>query len=149
MSNQSSGTFRLMYRSHSRLPEDSRRAELGDIFSVARSNNKKQDITGALLLTQNWFVQTLEGDETAVRDLFARIEADSRHDQVSVLEARSVDGRVFSRWAMAKVAEDGEPDIPLIAGPRGATVAAGHHTTSEQDEVLETMRAAAQGAPAQ
>jgi Sensors of blue-light using FAD len=137
-------TFRLMYRSRSRLSDAERRIELGNIFSTARSNNKSQAVTGALLLTEHWFVQTLEGDEPTVRGLFARIETDPRHDDVVLLEAHPVADRVFSRWAMAKVAADGEPDIPLIAGTKGATAAAGHGTTPEQDEVLNVMRAAAQ-----
>ena len=32
-------TFRLIYRSHNRIPEHERKAELGAIFSVARSGN--------------------------------------------------------------------------------------------------------------
>jgi len=138
-------TFRLMYRSRSRIPEDRRRAELGLLFSEARPNNKRQHITGALLLSDEWFVQTLEGDESAVRALFTHIEKDPRHDSVTLLETGIVDGRVFSRWAMAKVAQDGEPDIPLIANTRGISPAAGRGTTPEQEEVLDRMRLAARG----
>ncbi len=136
--------FRLMYRSHSLLPDNDRRVELGKIFTQARSNNKRKDITGALLLTEHGFVQTLEGEESAVRGLFSRIADDPRHDDVQLLQGQTVGARVFSRWAMAKVAADGEPDLPLIAGAKGATAAAGRDTTPEQDEVLDVMRAAAQ-----
>ena len=38
---------------------------------------------------------------------------------------------------MAKVAEDGEPDIPLIAHTDGISPAAGRGTTAEQEQVLE------------
>ena len=100
-------TFRLMYRSRNLVPQDQRKLELGHLFSEARSNNKKQGITGALLLSEDWFVQVLEGDEDAVRALFSRIERDARHDSVAVLEAGQVPARVFARWAMAKVAEHG------------------------------------------
>ncbi len=138
-------TFRLMYRSRDRIPAERRKVELGELFSAARSNNKKQHITGALLLSDEWFVQILEGDESAVRALYDRIEADPRHDSVSLLETGMVDDRVFSRWAMAKVATDGEPDIPLIAHQDGISPAAGRGTTPEQDSVLAAMRAAARG----
>jgi hypothetical protein len=47
---------------------------------------------------------------------------------------------------MAKVAEDGEPDIPLIAHVDGIAPAAGRGTTPEQDEILAFMRDAARGA---
>ena len=133
--------FRLMYRSHNQIPEGERKTELGKLFSGARSFNKTQDITGALLVSGDWFVQVLEGDETAVRALFAKIEKDPRHDRVAPLETTPVEHRVFSRWAMARVSEDGETDIPLIASTRGIVPAAGRETTAEQETVLESMRA--------
>jgi hypothetical protein len=137
------GTFRLMYRSRNLVPQHERKVELGSLFSEARSNNKKQGITGALLLSEDWFVQVLEGEEDAVRGLFSDIERDPRHDSVTVLETGRVPARVFARWAMAKVAEHGEPDIPLIAHTDGISPAAGRGTTPEQDHVLDVMRSAA------
>lgn len=140
------GTFRLIYRSHDRIPPQARRTELGALFSQARSRNKRSELTGALLVSDDWFVQTLEGDEPVVRDLYARIEADPRHDRLEVLEAGPVAGRVFARWAMARVADDGEPDLPLIAHADGIAPAAPRdRTTPEQEAVLEVMREAARG----
>ena len=138
--------FRLMYRSRNRIPLEDRKRELGALFTKARSNNKGRQICGALVLSDEWFVQVLEGDEAAVRELFARIERDPRHDSVALLDTRSVDDRVFARWAMAKVADDGEPDIPLIAHTDGISRAAGRPTTPEQDRVLDLMREAVRAA---
>ncbi len=136
-------TFRLIYRSRNRIPEPDRRVALGELFSQARANNKQLQLTGALLLADDWFVQTLEGDEQVVRDLFARIGADRRHDGVEVLEAGAVPGRVFARWAMAEVADDGEPDIPLIAHVEGISPAAPRApVTPDQEGVLTVMREA-------
>ena len=137
--------FRLLYRSHDLVPEADRRREFGTIFTAARSTNKKLGITGALLLPDDTSVQVLEGDEAAVRGLLARIEADPRHDDLVVLEAGTVDARVFDRWAMARVSVDGDPDIPLIAGERGITVAAGRGRTPEQEALLDVMREVANG----
>ena len=135
-------TFRLIYRSHNRIPNDRCKAELGAIFSAARSTNKRLGVTGALLTSGDWFVQTLEGDEAVVRDLYARIGKDARHERVVEIESGEVDGRVFSRWAMARVSADGEHDIPLLANAAkgGITPAAPRPTTPEQDEVLDFMR---------
>ena len=132
--------FRLIYRSRSRIPQDRQRIALGEVFSQARSNNKEREITGALLISGNCFVQTLEGNEATVRRLFARIETDPRHQDVALMEAGGVDGRVFSRWAMAKVADDGEPDIPLIKNKKGITPAASRPLTPEQERLLQLMR---------
>lgn len=138
--------FRLIYRSHNRIPADQRKSELGAIFSVARSQNRKADITGALLISGDWFVQALEGEESAVQSLYEHITKDKRHERISVIDARTVDQRVFSRWSMAKVADEADqPDIPLLMNvdKGGASPAAPRPTTPEQDVVLDQMREAA------
>lgn len=137
--------FRLIYKSRSRVPAANRETELGKIFSVARRKNTAQGITGALLLYDDWFAQTLEGEEGAVRKLFAVIENDDRHDAVEVREEGIVDERVFARWSMAKVGEHGEPDIPLIATKNGVAEAAARGSTPEQERVLKLMRDSTRG----
>ncbi len=139
--------LRLVYRSRSRIPEESRRAALGELFSAARSHNKKLGITGALLVRDDVFVQTLEGEEQAVQALLGRIREDDRHDRLEVLETELVDERVFARWAMARVGEKGDaPDVNLIAHADGIAGAASRgDSTPAQETVLEVMRAAARG----
>ena len=135
--------FRLIYSSHSLLAPEDDASELGAIFTTARRNNKDLGITGALLTAERAFAQTLEGEERAVRDLYARIERDPRHEHVTVLQEGDVDGRVFGRWAMAKVADGGGPDIRLMSNAsRGQIVAAGpdSHVTPEQEQVIGFMR---------
>ncbi len=132
--------FRLIYKSRSKIPAEKRDSELSDIFRVARRNNAEKGITGALLLYADWFTQTLEGDEAAVRTLFARIATDERHDSIEVREEGAASERIFSRWAMAQVAEHGESDVPLIATTTVVAEAAGRHSTPEQDRVLTLMR---------
>ncbi len=142
----STGVFHLVYRSRNLIPVESRKTELGELFSNARSNNKHRDITGALLCSGETFVQVLEGEETEVRSIFDRISLDDRHDDVAVLETGPIDERVFSRWAMAEVGQDGGADIPLIAHRDGIAPAAGRRSTSEQERVLDVMREAARTA---
>ena len=93
--------FRLIYRSHMRIASDVRKSELGEIFSIARSNNKRLGVTGALLVWDEFFVQTLEGDETVVRDLYDRIHRDARHERVAIISEDPAAERVFGRWSMA------------------------------------------------
>jgi len=136
--------FRLIYRSRSKIPAERRRAELGTLFSIARSNNKKQQITGALLIYGDWFAQVLEGPEAPVRALYDTIESDPRHENVSVIQSGPAE-RLFARWAMARVSADGEPDIRLIAHTDGIAPAMNRPTTPEQEAVLDIMRAATRG----
>jgi hypothetical protein len=139
--------FRLIYRSRSRIPSAERKKHLGDLFTQARSNNKRVSVSGALLVSGEWFVQVLEGDEGTVQTLFAQIERDTRHDSVTLLEALPVTARVFARWAMAEVGDGGSADIPLIAHADGISPAAGRGTTAEQEALLDVMWNAVRPAP--
>ena len=134
--------FRLIYRSRSRIGDAERKRELGEIFSVARSSNKKLGVTGALLITDDEFVQTLEGPEPVVRELYTKIYKDKRHERLEVLESGDASGRMFGRWAMAKVAADGEPDIPLLTNvdKGGISPAQPRPSTEAQEAVLDVMR---------
>jgi hypothetical protein len=135
--------FRLIYRSHSRIAAGDGKSQLGDIFTSARRNNRDLGVTGALVTTDEDFAQALEGDEAVVRELFARIRADARHEDVTVIEEDTVPGRIFGRWAMAKVAESGGPDIRLLShADKRSIVMAGPdgHVTPEQESVLARMR---------
>lgn len=144
---ETESVFRLIYRSHDRIPPEGRKAELGRLFTGARGNNKKQSITGALLLSSEHFVQTLEGDERAVRALFERIAVDPRHENVSLLEASQVQSRAFPRWSMASVAEEeGAEDTYLIAHEDGISPATSRGTTPAMENVLQAMRQAARTA---
>lgn len=140
-------TFRLMYRSRDRVPAEDRQNELGALFASSRSNNKKRNITGALLLTETWFVQVLEGEEEAVRLLFASIQADPRHDRVELLFEGPADDRVFAHWSMAKIAMS-DSDIPLIAQISEISPTSLRSMTPEKDRLFEVMRDAVEHAPA-
>jgi hypothetical protein len=138
-----SDVFRLIYRSHSCVAAGDERSELGDIFTTARRNNKRLGITGALVITEDAFAQALEGDEAVVRELYTRICGDPRHDAVTLLEEERVAERVFGRWAMAKVAADGGPDLRLLSNADKGTIVAASpdvHVTAEQETVLAFMR---------
>jgi hypothetical protein len=132
--------FRLIYRSHSRIAPADREAVLADIFREARSHNEAVGITGALLITDHWFVQALEGEVSEVRALYERISGDSRHENVSLIEADHEPERVFSRWAMAQVSASGKADIPLEAAEGRLHTVAGEPLSREQTAVLKVMR---------
>ena len=74
---------------------------------------------------------------------------DGRHDHLTLLETRALTNRIFFRWAMARVSEDGESDIPLIAHVDGISPAAGNRATPEQESVLAFMREATKAAHTQ
>jgi len=136
--------FRLIYRSRSLLPEgkEANEAGLAEILKVARQNNQRLGVTGALILygEKGRFAQVLEGPEDTVKNLLARIKADPRHDSIEIREAGPVAARLFSRWAMALVLEHHEPDQPLIGTTGGIAEAAPWRVTEEQEAVLTRLR---------
>ncbi len=139
------GVFRLIYRSRSKIADSSMDRELGVILRVARAANATKGITGALLLYDHWFAQVLEGDEQAVRKLFAVIKTDPRHDNVDLTQEGHVPTRAFGRWAMANVGEYGSPDIPLIATPTGTTEGESWRLGEAQEKVVSILRSLTRG----
>lgn len=136
--------FRLIYRSRSLLADAPEPVEAGlaEILRVSRNNNRRRGVTGALVLYEykHWFAQVLEGPEPEVQELFSIIEADPRHKSVEVREAAPAPDRLFSRWAMALVAEHGEPDAPLVATDGGISQAAPWRVTKDQERILTQLR---------
>ena len=61
--------------------------ELEQLADLAAAKNKDLDVTGVLITSGGVFFQVLEGPEEAVDDIFAAIEADSRHTDLLVLGA--------------------------------------------------------------
>lgn len=75
-------------------------AMLNGILVSARRNNPALDITGCLICRQDLYLQLLEGPESAVETLYARIAVDDRHLGVRCLSRAHVDLRMFPDWAM-------------------------------------------------
>ena len=133
--------FRLIYRSHSLLPDRGKDdGALADILKVARTRNADLGITGALMLYDDWFAQVLEGPQAAVEALYARIRTDPRHDAIRLSEAGPAPKRLFGKWAMALVAEHQEPDTPMVATTGGLAQGAPWRVSLEQEAILTQLR---------
>ena len=74
--------------------------ELFEMLSEWREKNGRLGITGLLLYREGAFIQSLEGEETAIRALYAAIRKDERHFQVVTLQAASIPKRQFPDWSM-------------------------------------------------
>lgn len=70
------------------------------IAKHARERNAKLDVTGLLIFDGARFCQHLEGSESVVRALYARIEVDPRHTQVIALQQGASPTRRFPRFSM-------------------------------------------------
>lgn len=76
----------------------------------ARDYNRRAGITGLLLHHEHRFMQMLEGPRAVVEPMFARIEQDARHCDVTVETHGPARERLFADWTM------GFADIPTLHG---------------------------------
>lgn len=106
--------YRIVYCSRNELHGTTSEvtAELHSILSKARSNNAKEQITGALLYNAGTFAQVLEGSLASIERVFEKIQRDPRHTEVTVIENGRIEEREFPEWAMAFTGSSAEDQIP-------------------------------------
>jgi len=126
--------YQLVYCSRNTICEqgDHLAEAVSAILAAARHNNRQAGVTGALLFTQSWFAQVLEGPRDAVEATFERIQSDMRHGDVTVLSFLPAGQRSFPDWSMAFAGEPTESAthaldllVPRSSGVETLT-AAGH-----------------------
>lgn len=81
-------------------PIDFDKKILDQILLQSAANNEKNNITGALICRSDLYLQFLEGPAHKVDDLYYRINTDTRHSEVKLLEETRSKRRLFSNWAM-------------------------------------------------
>lgn len=82
--------------------------ELAALLSESTNWNKQHGVTGMLLYIngemlqhkEGRFIQALEGNETDVREIFAKIRTDERHFNVYVVIETPILSRNFTDWSM-------------------------------------------------
>ena len=71
-----------------------------ELLDVSRSRNEILGVTGLLLHSKERFIQVLEGEEPAVRQVWASIQRDSRHKDIDLLRCEAKPYRHFPDWRM-------------------------------------------------
>ncbi len=99
---------RLTYYSRNLLDRQSGPIQdlINDIVIKSVANNRRDDVTGALVHDGAWFAQVLEGPESAVSTTFERILRDSRHGEVKLIKMQPVEIRRFGACSMACVCRE-------------------------------------------
>lgn len=97
--------YSIAYFSHANLNINNQAidTEIEQILSVARQRNQAHQVTGALLYSDGFFIQVLEGQLQEVEDIFESIQCDTRHRNIAVLHYNKIDQRSFADWSMALV----------------------------------------------
>lgn len=99
--------------------------ELAALLRTARLNNEALGLTGMLLYAEGSFFQVLEGPQETVDALYARIEADPRHAQVTRIIREPIPRRFFSAWSMG-FCHAGALELAELAGLEGVNNFFGH-----------------------
>lgn len=87
--------------------------DLHDIESKSVVANNARDVTGLLIVKEERILQILEGAEDAVRELYAKIESDSRHQVVKTVSALQDEVRLLTTWSMVVNGTSATPPILL------------------------------------
>ena len=76
---------------------------IDSILEQSRRNNPKQGITGMLCVSDEVFIQVLEGGRDAVCGLYNTIVTDPRHADARLLMYEEITERRFGHWTMGHV----------------------------------------------
>ncbi|KAF3996003.1 BLUF domain-containing protein [Glaciimonas immobilis] len=76
------------------------------ILEVSRKNNIVNGVTGVLCYGDNIFVQALEGGREQINDLYGRLQRDTRHTKLVLLDYAEIQGRQYAGWTMSKIRLD-------------------------------------------
>lgn len=90
---------RIVYCSRAKVPTDSLLV-IADILAVSQRNNDRDRLTGALAISDGWFLQVLEGETTPIDQLLRRLALDPRHTDVEILSRHPITDRLFAEWSM-------------------------------------------------
>jgi hypothetical protein len=79
-------------------------------------SNANKGITGALIFENNHFGQVIEGPKDQIEDLWKRIQKDSRHKNIRLIDSKPIKHRSFSKWTMVfQGSEEVAKNLPEVA----------------------------------
>jgi hypothetical protein len=91
----------VVYVSKAARPLSAR--DLQALAEVARENNRRIGVSGALLFVDDTFMQILEGDSEVLDGLLEAIRSDDRHRDLRILSDKQHERRYFEGWSMGLV----------------------------------------------
>lgn len=106
---------RIVYCSRAARP-DLALAALAEILAVSDRNNRRDGLTGVLLISQGRFFQVLEGAAQDLDRTMNRIRLDPRHHDVELVSRHPIKSRRFGQWAMvsARITPRQQPEIDAV-----------------------------------
>jgi len=136
---------RITYISRLNAPLSER--EVQEIGAISSRNNRELQITGVLISFSGLFFQIIEGEDSAVDWLYAKIARDSRHTDLLCLRAEiDVKERLFPNWSMNVINLDQNTDLLIQPVKMFLQAIADSHRIIERYTQPAVMRILTQGA---
>jgi hypothetical protein len=88
--------------------------QLLDILHNSRLHNAALNISGVLLYSDGTFIQVLEGKDTVIDALYARIQADQRHKNIITIIDEPIIEKSFGQWLMGFAVTDSKKTEKLL-----------------------------------
>ncbi|BAO54105.1 BLUF domain-containing protein [Nonlabens marinus] len=82
----------------SRAADQLNEIDILELLENSEYRNNKKGLNGILLYGEGSFLQVLEGEESLVKETFAKIEKDKRHDTLIVLFEEKAKEMVFRNY---------------------------------------------------
>ncbi|MDN3724514.1 BLUF domain-containing protein [Aequorivita sp. SDUM287046] len=73
-------------------------SELEALFNFILGKNLTLNITGALLSTNDFFLQILEGKKDTIDEIFSKIRKDKRHRNILTILNQKIENRIFNTY---------------------------------------------------
>ena len=105
--------YQIVYTSTATKPFS--KADLVELLKGSVQRNTRAGITGLLLYQAGTFIQALEGEKTALAELFEKISHDPRHHHIIRLIQGLIQERNFPNSAMA-FRDLHSPDLRKLPG---------------------------------
>lgn len=88
--------YRLIYASKAVGSTGASTLSIAQILGAALTNNRRDNLTSAVMFHDGWCLQGIEGSRQDIDRLMKRIREDRRHEQIRVLSDKPIAERRFS-----------------------------------------------------
>ena len=112
---------------------------LSDIMTVAQRENSAHQITGFLCFGNGYFFQYIEGEKSAIEQLFGNIQRDGRNRDVTLKSKGMIEQRLFQDWQMLMV-NINNPETHEDVINAFLPVLSARSTAAAADKFVEVMR---------
>ena len=79
-------------------------------FEIARNNNKKSGITSALVISDDYIIQNVEGSRLDVNELITRIITERPHLSIHVVDIEEVETRQWDDFLIKYLTSSAEDE---------------------------------------